>query len=125
LTHTAGNADTGTVYFDGLRVVKKAEATGIENIVSSKNPDIFYINQNYPNPFNPETDISFGIPTTQKVRIRVYNLLGQVVESLMDEIKPAGNYTIRFNGNDLSSGVYLYQIEAGSFVKTNKMLLIK
>lgn len=125
LTYTAGAQDTGTIYFDDLRLVKKVEATGIENADTDKQPDNYYLGQNFPNPFNPETEFKFGIPAQARVQIQVYNLLGQMVANLLDEIKPAGNYSFRFDGSSLSSGIYLYKIKAGSFVETRKMFLIK
>jgi protocatechuate 3,4-dioxygenase beta subunit len=85
----------------------------------------FKLNQNYPNPFNPSTIISYSIPNQSKVTLKVYNILGSEVATLVDEYKPAGNYSVIFNAARLSSGVYFYQIKAGNFVSTKKLMLLK
>jgi hypothetical protein len=81
---------------------------------------------NYPNPFNPSTEIKFSLPKEEVVTIKVYNLLGKEVISLINHVyKEAGNYSVIFDGSNLASGVYFYTIEAGSFIATKKMVLIK
>ncbi|MBI4809843.1 MAG: T9SS type A sorting domain-containing protein, partial [Ignavibacteriales bacterium] len=91
--------------------------------------------QNYPNPFNPTTTIQFDIPKATYVTLKVYNLLGQEVATLVNEKREAGRYEVEFsaeggsasggNASTLSSGLYFYQIQAGSFVNTKKFLLVK
>jgi len=81
--------------------------------------------QNYPNPFNPVTHIRYGLPKASEVKIELFNILGQRVVKLLDEKKPAGYHIIDFNANQFATGVYIYRIEADSFVKSKKMLLIK
>ncbi len=88
-------------------------------------PKDFALFQNYPNPFNPSTEIRFSVPKTAHVRLSIYNLIGQHVETLVDEEKPAGNYAVRFNASRLSSGVYLYRFDAGSFSETRSMVFVK
>jgi len=93
-------------------------------------PNDFNLAQNYPNPFNPATRIDFSIPTTAHVTISIYNMLGQETATIVNEIKPAGNYSITWNGVDahgreVSSGVYLYRIRAGEYTATKKMALIQ
>jgi len=93
-------------------------------------PEDFALNQNYPNPFNPITSIAFEMPGAQNVRLTVYNMLGQKVRTLVDGHRPAGYYSVQWDGRDdfgkaLSSGIYFYRIEAGAFRKTNKMILLK
>ena len=85
----------------------------------------FSLNQNYPNPFNPSTKISFTLPQTANVKLSVFNLLGEKVAELVNEVKSSGFYEVDFNGTDLTSGMYLYRLEAGEFVSTRKMTLIK
>jgi hypothetical protein len=88
-------------------------------------PKEFSLTQNYPNPFNPLTNIKFEIPQNSFVRISVYNLLGQEIEMLVDEEKAAGSYEINFSANDLPNGIYIYKMQAGSFIQTRKMILLK
>lgn len=80
---------------------------------------------NFPNPFNPITKIVYSIPQSEKVKITVYNSLGQVIKELVNEFKHAGNYLVEFNGSNISSGIYFYKIEAGSYTKINRMILLK
>jgi len=89
------------------------------------NPNTFVLSQNYPNPFNPTTNISFTLPENQFVSIKVYNLLGEVQATLVNENKKAGTHYINFDGSQLSSGIYLYQIQTNTFVQNRKMMLIK
>ncbi len=88
-------------------------------------PEQFYLAQNYPNPFNPVTDIQFGLPTSQHVRLTVFNIIGQTVEELADENMPAGNHVIQWDASGTATGVYFYRLEAGDFVETKKMLMMK
>jgi len=119
-------------------------ATGVllsmEDVISSKNtevylPDEIALGQNYPNPFNPSTKINYSIPQRSKVLLKVYDVLGNKVAALVDEVKPSGEYQVEFSaiggsasGGDawnLSSGIYFYKLIAGSFVETKKMILLK
>ena len=93
--------------------------------VEVSTPSVYELAQNYPNPFNPSTSIKFNIPEAGNVKLIVYNLLGQEVNTLVNEFKSAGSYTINFDATNLTSGVYLYKIEANGFVQTRKMMLIK
>ncbi len=85
----------------------------------------FVLNQNYPNPFNPSTTISYSLPVQSEVEIKIYDTLGKEVAALVNEIKSAGNYSVRWNASSLSSGVYFYRISAGSYTQTKQMLLMK
>ncbi len=98
-------------------------ATSVEN--DKLLPQNFALEQNYPNPFNPSTTIRFSIPVDAFVTLKVYNLIGQEVATLVDEVKPAGNYDIKFNASDLSSGVYFYRIDTGNFTSVKKLTLLK
>lgn len=88
-------------------------------------PDKFELFQNYPNPFNPSTTISYRCPVTGNVTLKVYDILGKEVAILVNEEKQAGSYTVKFDGSKLPSGVYIYKIQAGDFVSSKKMILLK
>ena len=92
---------------------------------SEKSPAKFELKQNYPNPFNPSTTIKYQIPKAGMVSIKVYNILGQEVSTLVNGMKNSGSYEVNFNANNLASGTYIYRLQAGSFVQTKKMLLLK
>jgi hypothetical protein len=82
------------------------------------------LQQNYPNPFNPSTSIQYAISSTQFVTLKVYDLLGREVATLVNEEKPAGSYNVEFRMQnlELSSGIYFYKLQAGDFVETKKMI---
>jgi len=88
-------------------------------------PKDFNLHQNYPNPFNPLTKINYSLPKATRVHIRVYDLLGRLVKTLVNEFKEAGSYDVQFDGTGFASGVYFYRIEAGNFVVSKKMVLVK
>lgn len=82
------------------------------------------LDQNYPNPFNPGTTIKYDLPMSSMERLSVYNMLGREVSVLVNGRKEAGYHEVKFDGAGLSSGVYFYRIQAGSFVETRKLLLV-
>jgi len=88
-------------------------------------PEKFELYQNYPNPFNPVTNIKFNLSHNSKIRIDVYNIIGQHVATIIDKEIEAGFYNIPFDGSSLSSGVYIYRIQAQEFSQAKKMLLVK
>ena len=98
--------------------------TGIESDNSSLPVD-YTLSQNYPNPFNPTTKINFSLPEASNVKLSIYNILGQEVQTLVNEQLSAGNYNVDFNASNLSSGIYFYSLKAGSNVVTKKMTLLK
>jgi len=85
----------------------------------------FNLQQNYPNPFNPNTLIKYQIPELSFVTLKVYDVLGNEITTLVNEEKSAGSYEVEFDGNQLTSGIYFYQLRADSFVETKKMALMK
>jgi len=87
--------------------------------------DMFELYQNYPNPFNPSTKINFAIPNASFVNLKVYDVIGNEIATLVSEEKQAGNYEIDFNAAALSGGIYFYQLRADNFVETRKMTLLK
>jgi 5'-nucleotidase/UDP-sugar diphosphatase len=88
-------------------------------------PKTFDLSQNYPNPFNPSTMISYALPLRTKANLTVFNALGQVVKELVNEEEEAGVHQVRFDGTGLASGVYFYRLQAGSFVETKRLTLVK
>lgn len=87
--------------------------------------DNYTLSQNYPNPFNPTTNIKFAIPQNGFVTLKVYNMLGKEVATLVNSNLSAGSYNFDFNASNLSSGIYFYKLEAGNFAETKKMMLVK
>jgi Secretion system C-terminal sorting domain len=85
----------------------------------------FQLYQNYPNPFNPSTVISYHLPANNFVSLKVYDIIGNEVATLVSESKPAGEYAVRFNGTNLPSGVYIYRLNSGNFSASKKLLLMK
>ncbi|MBI5476975.1 MAG: T9SS type A sorting domain-containing protein [Ignavibacteriales bacterium] len=105
--------------------------TSVEENISDKPVD-FILNQNYPNPFNPSTIISYQLPVSGKVTLKMYDVLGNEVAVLVDEYKPTGSYEVEFNlvrhyreSRNLTSGIYFYQLKAGNNIQTKKMILLK
>ena len=88
-------------------------------------PNGFVLEQNFPNPFNPSTNIKYAITNKQFVSLKVYDVLGNEIVTLVNEEKPAGSYEVEFNANRLSAGVYYYSIVTDNFVQTKKMILLK
>jgi hypothetical protein len=103
---------------------EKTNTTGINN-QESLSPRSFELNQNYPNPFNPSTTISYSIPQQSVVTLKVYDILGNEVATLVNEVQQVGNHIITFNAGKLTSGIYFYKLTAGGFVQTKKMILMK
>lgn len=108
----------------------KIEAVKLPNGTTGVNdqsdvPTEFNLNQNYPNPFNPTTTISYSLPTNGFVTLKVYDILGKEVVTLVNEEKTEGNYSVDFDGSKLASGTYLCRIVSGAFIQTKKMVLMK
>jgi hypothetical protein len=102
------------------------QVTSIENpAYKDEFPAKFDLFQNYPNPFNPSTIIILQIHELSFVTLKVYDVLGNEVVTLVNEEKPAGKYEVEFNGSELTSGIYFYQMKTGSFIETKKMILMK
>lgn len=102
----------------------------MDSFVVAAQPTDFALYENYPNPLNPCTDIKYQIPISVPTTLKVYNILGQEVRTLVDGVREPGFYTVTWDGrdcfcNDASSGVYFCRIEAGDFIQRKKMLLLK
>jgi len=109
---------------NGLYVLtRNSIGTGVRKSVAP--PALFSLDQNYPNPFNPATNLHFTIGTPQSVTLKVYDVLGREVATLVNGKMSAGNYIVPWNASNSSSGVYFYRLKAGSFVETKKMVLMK
>jgi Secretion system C-terminal sorting domain len=106
--------------FDGTKTDSKIVAVEINS-----QPTEFSLSQNYPNPFNPSTTIQYSIPESGNVNLTVYNSLGEEVETLVNRFEEAGTYNINFDANGLSSGIYFYELKAGSFIEMKKMILLR
>ena len=125
-------AGTGFVYGNVYKCDLET-ATGIGEALPGILPQAFELAQNYPNPFNPTTDIRYEIPDSRSpvhTTLKVYNILGQEVRTLVDEVKEPGYYIVNWNGrnrfgNDVASGIYFYKLIAGDFTATKRMLLLK
>ena len=123
--------DTSYMWTAGLRntIYKSTDGGGvISSVYNVENeiPSKYYLYQNYPNPFNPVTKIDFELPEVTKVKLTVYDIIGREILNLVNnELKTSGKYTVEFNGTDLPSGVYFYRLEAGDFVQTKRMVLVK
>ena len=99
--------------------------TAVEERQNNRPPTVYALAQNFPNPFNPQTMIRFSLPASRLVSLKVYDLSGREIATLINEIKPAGEHAVNFAARDLTSGVYLYTLRAGDFVATRKMLLVR
>ncbi|MEZ4689580.1 MAG: T9SS type A sorting domain-containing protein [Ignavibacteria bacterium] len=98
----------------------------MESIVNNSSiSENFKLYQNYPNPFNPVTTINFSIPRQGNVTLKVYDVTGKAVKTLINEQRAAGIYTVSFDGNNLPSGAYFYRLESGEFKEVKRMILVK
>jgi plastocyanin len=100
-------------------------ATGIEERSAGPAPESFALDQNYPNPFNPSTTLRYRIPETQRVALKIYDVLGNEVATLIDGLEPAGSREARFDGTDRPSGVYYARLEADHFTAVRRLTLMK
>jgi hypothetical protein len=100
-------------------VLIKINSTNIEI------PDKYSLYQNYPNPFNSVTKISFDVPKSAQLSIRIYDVLGREIECLINEYVQPGKYNINYNANNLASGVYFYRLQAGDYINIKRMVLLK
>jgi hypothetical protein len=106
------------IQYDSISAITEVES--INGLI-----DTYYLSDAYPNPFNPSTTIRYRIPEAGLVTLKVYDVLGREVATLVNEEKLTGSYEVEFDGSNLSSGVYFYQLKAGSFIQTRKMICLK
>jgi len=107
-----------------LKTVDGGGFVGV-NVISENIPDQYFLHQNYPNPFNPVTTINFDLPKSGLVSIKVFDILGRQINTIVDEVMSAGNYKLDFNASDLASGSYFYRMTAGDFVAVKKFVVLK
>ena len=100
-------------------------SSDVKPYLIDSHPSKYKLDQNYPNPFNPTTRIRFSISELSFVKLKVYDIVGNEIETLVNQEKPAGSYEVQFSAVDLPSGVYFYRIQAGEFLQTKKMILLK
>ena len=110
---------------ENTRFTITVSPNGESQIADANLPESFELHQNYPNPFNPITVIRYELPEATEVTLDVYSVSGQRVASLVNRAQPAGSYTVPFDASRLASGVYIYQLKAGNFLSTQKMVLLK
>ena len=121
-------ADNGVLYAStqSNTVWKRTIAEILTGVYDGKQvPVEFNLSQNYPNPFNPTTTINYSVSKSNTVTLKVYNVMGKEVETLVNEQKGVGNYEVKFDASKLASGVYFYQLKSGDLVSTNKLVLLK
>jgi hypothetical protein len=111
-------------FFGNAYLRPLSNITDVEG-VNSLTPKEFNLKQNFPNPYNSQTTISYSVPNSSLVQIQIFDILGREISTLLNEEKAAGNYQVEFNASSLSSGIYLYKLQAGEFVQTRKMILLK
>jgi len=111
--------------YSGYSAAKSFVVSGVTGVEKNNTPISFNLSQNYPNPFNPTTNISYSIAAASMVTLKVYDTIGREVAQLVNEQKEPGSYVVQFNGRNLASGIYFYQINAGSYIATKKLTLLK
>jgi len=119
---SAGNGGLADYNFDNITF--SDAATSIE-VTADLSPNKYSLSQNYPNPFNPSTTINYSIGKAGKVVLKIYDLLGKEVFTLVDENKPSGRYSVIFNARIIPSGIYIYELRTDGFVSRSKMVLLK
>jgi hypothetical protein len=117
--------DTGVVTLGDMGVMTAQDLTLTAVTTNDGVPKEYLLNQNFPNPFNPSTSISFSIPTRSFVSLKVFDLIGREVTTVVSEEMSAGSYIKQWNAQNLPSGVYFYRLQTGAFTQTKKLLLLK
>ncbi len=115
----------GKYFFTSDEKIEVIKSKVLSVLNQNSTPETFSLSQNYPNPFNPSTKISFGLPQSVKATLKVYDMLGREVATLVDEELSAGNHETIFDASGLSSGIYIYRLTAGDFTETERMSLLK
>ena len=119
---TGASALSGS--YQDLLAVKYSKVSGI-TVLSNTAPEDFQLEQNYPNPFNPVTNINYSLPSRNFLSIKIYDVKGNLIETLVNEVQNPGKYSVNWNAEKYPSGVYYYSLKTNKFTETKKMLLIK
>jgi len=134
LSAGAGDNLSGIFGIENLEVSQNRINEILSNIIKKKSgkflkintqPERFLLSQNYPNPFNPTTKITYSIPVPGNVSVKIFDITGREIKTLVNEFRNAGSYEIEFDGGGLSSGVYYYKLETNNFSEVKRMILIK
>jgi hypothetical protein len=120
-----GAASTSKYFYTQYVIIKGTTKGGTGVSQSGEVPNKFELEQNYPNPFNPSTQISYNVPRESFVSLKVFNLMGQEVATLVSGNQTAGKYTVPFDASHVSSGIYMYRLQAGSSVEVKRMTFVK
>ena len=110
---------------DSVRKIVVPKITSVQQLAESTIPENYSLSQNYPNPFNPATVISYQLSANSIVSLKVFDIVGREVATLVNDRQEAGTYQTLFNAQGLASGLYFYQLRAGSYTETKKMMLVK
>jgi len=124
--NSAGYRELGKRYAVKMLSILKSQNTDVDETESILK-DSYKLNQNYPNPFNPTTVISYQLPKSEYVSLKIYDVLGNEITTVVNEYKQAGNYSVEFRvkSDEISSGIYFYRLTTGNFSESKKMILIK
>ena len=115
--------NAGDTSYTDMYLAKLSSITGVEE--NNDIPNEFYLFQNYPNPFNPTTNITFTLPSRSYALLKIYDVIGREIATLVNSVKEAGTYTTTWNAQDCPSGVYFYRLTVGSYTMTRKLLLLR
>ena len=118
---------TGWIVGDGGVILSTTNGgvTFVEEEKTNEVPETYFLSNNFPNPFNPSTKIKYSVPQSSQVQIKLFDVLGNEIETLVNQEKPVGTYELNWNAANLPSGVYFYRLQAGDYVQTRKMILLK
>ena len=121
----ANQDSTQGPHIGSTALIDNLSLSNATSVKQTEAPNRFSLSQNFPNPFNPSTVISYKLAVSSQVALRVYNILGEKVSTLVNKEEPAGRYEVELNGANLSSGIYFYFLQAGSYRAVKKMILMK
>jgi len=118
-------SDAASLQYSADGVIDLIQTLNKPEIVNIEPPKEFKLQQNYPNPFNPVTTIEYTIPANSNVTLKIYDILGKEITTIVDKYQTQGSYIVNWNASNYSSGIYVYKLTAGSFIESKKMILSK